>query len=181
VGASMGGAFAQLLALDFPDRILSLVLVSTSAAVPIERELPPGTDELARFVTMAEVDRSDADSVIEYLVAYSRVLAGGRRQFDEEALRDLARRDTGRARDFAAAQNHELLEDDDRSRPPLSTITVPTLVVHGTADPVFPPEHGEALAEEIPSARLLPIPDAGHGVERADWEALANAILEHTG
>jgi len=181
VGVSMGGALAQLLALDFPDRVLSLVLVSTSLAVPGERELPSSTDEFARFVATAELDWSKADSVVDYLVEYSRVLAGGRRPFDEEALRGLARRDVERARDFAAAQNHEILADDGRSRPPLATIAAPTLVIHGTADPMFPPQHGEALAEEIPDARLLLIPDAGHGVDRADWETVAKAILRHTG
>ena len=63
----------------------------------------------------------------------------------------------------------------------MSSITVPTLVIHGTADPLFPLEHGEALAEEIPGARLLRLDGAGHGVDRADWETIVGAILEHTG
>jgi pimeloyl-ACP methyl ester carboxylesterase len=45
---------------------------------------------------------------------------------------------------------------------------------------MFPLEHGEALAEEIPGARLLPLEGAGHGVVRADWETLTRAILDHT-
>jgi len=65
-------------------------------------------------------------------------------------------------------------------REPLSTIAVPTLVIHGTADPMFPLEHGEALAREIPGARLLTLEETGHGVERADWEPIARAILAHT-
>jgi len=180
VGVSMGGALAQLLALDFPDRVLSLALISTSPALPGERDLPSSADEFARFVTTAQVDRSDADSVIDYLVEYSRVLAGGRRPFDEAALRDLARRDIERALDFRAVQNHEVLADDERPRPPLSAIAAPTLVIHGTADPMFPPAHAEALAEEIPESQLLLIEDAGHGVDRADWETLEDAILGHT-
>src|SRR5204863_4838441 len=73
VGVSAGGAFAQLLALDFPDRVRSLVLISTSRALPGEGELPPPTEDFTRFVTTAEVDWSDAESVIEYLVDYSRM------------------------------------------------------------------------------------------------------------
>jgi pimeloyl-ACP methyl ester carboxylesterase len=181
VGASAGAAFAQLLALDYPERVLSLVLISTSPATPIERELPPPTEEFGRFVSSARVDWSDAGSVIEYLVEYSRVLAGGRRPFDEAAVRDLVRRDIERARDFSAAQNHDSIPDDDRQRPPLSQIAAPTLVIHGTADPMFPTEHGEALAEEIPGATMLTLQGAGHGVDRADWETTVRAILEQTG
>jgi pimeloyl-ACP methyl ester carboxylesterase len=177
----MGGALAQLFALDFPDRVLSLVLISTSRALPGGRVLPPPAEELARFAETAKVDWSDAESVIEYTVAYSRVLAGGRRPFDEAGLRALVHRDVERARDFAAAQNHDVLPDDERERAPLSAIAVPALVVHGTADPLFPLEHGKVLAEEIPDTRLLELEGAGHGVDRTDWDELAGAILDHTG
>ena len=96
------------------------------------------------------------------------------------AFRALARRDVERARDFAAAQNHDLLRDEERAREPLSSISAPTLVVHGTADPMFPIGHGEALAEEIPGAALLRLEGAGHGVFRADWQAIVDAILAQT-
>src|SRR5439155_21321098 len=68
VGVSMGGALAQLFALDFADCDLSLVVISTSFAVPGERELPPSTEGYARFMATVKVDWSDAASVIEYLV-----------------------------------------------------------------------------------------------------------------
>jgi pimeloyl-ACP methyl ester carboxylesterase len=180
VGVSAGGAFAQVLAIDFADRVLSLVLISTTRALPGERRLPPPTEEFSRFVTAAEVDWSDIESVIDYLVDYSRVLAGGQRPFDETAARELARRDVARARDFAAAQNHDAIRDDGHPREPRSSIAVPTLVIHGTADPMFPLEHGKALADEIPGARLLVLEWAGHGVDRADWETIVRGIVEHT-
>ena len=180
VGVSAGGAFAQLLSLEFADRVLSLVLISTSRAVSGGPDLPLPTGEFTRFVTTAEADRSDPGSVIEFLVEYSRMLAGGERPFDETAARELVRRDVERARDFAAAQNHDAIPDDGRTPKPLSAISVPTLVIHGTADPMFPLEHGEALAEEIPGARLLTLEGAGHGVDRADWETIVEAIIRHT-
>ncbi|MGW0896355.1 alpha/beta fold hydrolase [Streptomyces goshikiensis] len=180
VGVSAGGALAQLLALDHPSRVLSLVLISTSRAVPGGRGLPPPTREFTRFVSDARVDWSDADSVIEYQVASARVLAGGRRPFDKAAARDLVRRDVERARDVAAVRNHDALADGVRPRAPLASISVPALVIHGSADPMFPLAHGEALAEELPGGRLLVLEDAGHGVERADWETVVPAILGHT-
>jgi pimeloyl-ACP methyl ester carboxylesterase len=180
VGLSAGGGMAQALALDWPDRVRSLTLISTSPATPGARALPPPAAEYSRFVATVEVNRSDRESVIELLVAYWRVLAGRVRPFDETVFRDLARREVERAQDFRAAHNHDLLAAGEPSREPLSSISCPTLVIHGTADPMFPVGHGEALAEEIPDARLLRLEGAGHGVYRADWEAIVAAILEHT-
>jgi pimeloyl-ACP methyl ester carboxylesterase len=180
VGVSAGGAFAQLLALVFPDRVLSLVLISTSPATPGERGLPSATERYMEFLATAEVEWSDQESVIEYLVDYSRVLAGGERPFDEAAIRTLVRRDVERARNIASSENHGVIADGEKSRKPLSSIAVPTLVIHGTADPMFPAEHGQALAAEIPGARLLTLNGAGHGVDRVDWETIVRAIIGHT-
>jgi pimeloyl-ACP methyl ester carboxylesterase len=181
VGVSAGGAFAQLLALDHPERVLSLALVSTSAATPGDRVLPGPTAAFGRFVADATVDWSDDASVVEYLVGYTRVLAGDRRPFDEAAARELIDREIARTPDVATLQNHDLLGDDGRSYPPLSSIAAPTLVIHGSADPMFPLAHGEALAAEIPGARLLMLDGAGHGVDRADWDTIVDAIAVHTG
>ena len=180
VGVSAGGGIAQEVALDSADLVLSLILISTSPASPSDHDLPPPTPEFGRFVATAEVDRSNPDSVVEYLVDYSRILAGGERAFDGTRVRELVRRDIERARDFAAVQNHNLMSHGEGSPKPLSSVTSPTLVIHGTADPMFPIEHGEALAEAIPGARLLRLEGAGHGVDRADWEVVVDAILEHT-
>jgi pimeloyl-ACP methyl ester carboxylesterase len=181
VGASAGGGIAQEIAIHDPDRALSLVLISTTSALPSTRELPPPTEAFNRFAAGAEVDWDDDESIVEYLTGYQRVLAGGRRPFDEQATRDLVRRDVERARDPAAVQNHDILPEGDGPEGSLSQIAAPTLVVHGSADPMFPPAHGEALAEDIPGARLLILEDAGHGIFRPDWETLASAIAEHTG
>jgi pimeloyl-ACP methyl ester carboxylesterase len=167
--------------LDHPDRVFSLVLISTSLATAGDRALPPPTEEFGRFVSTAHVDWSDAGSVIEYQVGYTRMLAGGCRRFDETTAGDLVRRELERARDFPAVQNHNSIPDGDRRREPLSSIGAPTLVIHGSADPIFPIEHGEALAAEISDARLLRLDGAGHGVAGADWQRIVRAILEDTG
>lgn len=160
--------------------IASLVLISTSAAAPGDRNLPSPAEAFGRFLATATVDWSYTDSVIEYLVGYSRMLAGNQRPFDEAASRELVRHDVARARDIAATQNHDRLSGDDQPRGSLPSIAVPTLVIHGAADPMFPLAHGQALAGEIPGAGLLILRGAGHGVDRADWEPIVGVILQHT-
>ncbi len=179
-GVSAGGGLAQLLALVHPDRVLSLTLISTSPATPGTRALPGPTREFDSFAENASVDWANRQSVIDYVVGYERMLAGDRRPFDEGARRELVSRDLERARDYAAIQNHDVLVEEDRDYPALSAVSAPTLVIHGTADPMFPIEHGQALAAEIPEASLMRLGDAGHGLLRADWEPVAEAILEHT-
>lgn len=180
VGVSAGGALAQVLAIDRPERVRSLVLISTSSALGGDRgPLPGPSAELMRFFEISRPDVADRHSTVEHLVAYQRVLAGGRRPFDERYARDRVRRDMERARSSPSAQNHEQI-DGAAPGGRLADVSAPTLVVHGTADPMFPPEHGEALAAAIPGARLLLIDGAGHGVEPADWETLAGAIAGHT-
>jgi pimeloyl-ACP methyl ester carboxylesterase len=174
VGVSAGGALAQLLALEYPYNVLSLTLISTSPATPGERDLPPPT---VAFATQAPADWSDRESVIEYLVGYSRLLAGDQRPFDEAAARALVRQDVERAHNIAASRNHDIVAGEGH---PGGTIAASTLVIHGTADPLFPLAHGQALAREIPGATLLTLDGAGHGVDRADWRPIASAILDHT-
>jgi pimeloyl-ACP methyl ester carboxylesterase len=180
VGVSAGGALAQVAAIDFPDRVLSLVLISTSPAMPGDRDLPPPTDAFSQFVRAAKVDWSNRECVVDHLVDYSRVLAGEQRDFDEAAARDLVQHDVERARNFASLQNHDLMSDGRRSLPPLSSIRARTLVIHGTVDPMFPLAHGQALADEIAGAALLPLEGAGHGLDRADWDTIVSAVAEHT-
>jgi pimeloyl-ACP methyl ester carboxylesterase len=115
--------------------------------------------------------------VIDYLAAYSRVLAGRDRPFDEAAMRQFVRRDLERTRNAASLQNHDVIPNNGTSHQSLGSIAAPTVVLHGTADPMFPLPHGEALAEEIPGATFVALTGAGHGVDRADWGTIAGAIV----
>jgi pimeloyl-ACP methyl ester carboxylesterase len=178
-GVSMGGALAPVFALDHPDRVRSLVLMSTSPAGP-GGDLPGIADDYAAFLAQPAADTGNPDAVAAHLLAEIRVLAGGRRPFPEARMRALVARDMARADRYASTGNHAVLEGGEPWRHRLGSITVPTLVIHGTADPLFGVEHGVALAEEIPGARLMTLADAGHGLEPADHAVVVRAVLAHT-
>ena len=112
-----------------------------------------------------------------------RVLNGETLPFDEPAARRFVETSYDRATDFAAASNHDLAGrtmTPDRLAP-LSAITVPTLVIHGTEDPLRPLPHGQAVAAQIPQARLETIPGMGHGFFSPGLPAqVGRLILDHT-
>ena len=183
VGFSMGGGMAQLVALDHPDRVASLTLIATSPAVPGEadRNLPSMTPRAQdEFAAIAEPDWADRDAVVDYIVALERACAGTN-GFDEAEWCELAGRVFDRTTNIQSGlTNHDVLSDDDRPRAPLGSLNAPTLVVHGTEDPLLPYRHGLALAEEIPGARIVRVEGMGHELPDTAWDVIVPAILEHT-
>jgi pimeloyl-ACP methyl ester carboxylesterase len=180
VGMSMGGGIAQRLALHHADRVASLTLIATS---PGGADLPPMSDELRAWFEEPppEPDWSDRQAVVDYIVEDLRQHAGTL-PFDEEEMRAFAGRIVDRTVNIASSmKNHYLLEGDEPVGPRLGELTAPTLVLHGTEDPLFPYGHAEALAAEIPGARLLPLEGMGHELPpRPIWDQVVAAILDHT-
>ena len=182
VGISMGGALAQLLTLDHPNRVLSLTIISSSAGVG-DADLPGMADELkARLADLPdEPDWSDRSAVVEYLVAGARPFAAPSQPFDTAAVRAVVERSVDRTGDNeASSKNHPLAEGSGSWRDRLGEITVPTLVIHGDEDGFLPLEHGRALADEIGTARLLVLPATGHELPRRVWDLVVPEILRLT-
>jgi pimeloyl-ACP methyl ester carboxylesterase len=180
-GLSMGGALAQRLTVEHPARVRSLALLSTSPAGSGGPELPPATAALrASFAAERPVpDWSDRAATIAWLLADERPYAGSR-GLDEDSLRALLGRVYDRSPRLGSAANHFLLEGSDMAYERLGEITAPTLVIHGTADPLFPPAHGAALARAIPGARLLLIDGLGHELPPWAWDEVAPALIGHS-
>lgn len=180
VGLSMGGGIAQLIAIEHPERVASLTLMSTSPGGP---DLPPMSPTLrAVFADPApQPDWTDRAAVVDYVVAGVRPFAGSY-PFDEAHVRELVGRIVDRTRDMAAsATNHWMLDGGEPIRPRLGEITAPTLVLHGTADPLFPYGHAETLAAEIENAALMPLDGVGHEFPPPPvWDLVLDAILRHT-
>ncbi|MER6401154.1 alpha/beta hydrolase [Kitasatospora sp. NPDC001603] len=128
------------------------------------------------------VDWSDRDAVIASIVEGERPFAAVSRPFDEDAVRRLAARVVDHAADIAAQSTNPYLLDAGRPwRHRLGGITAPTLVLHGDEDPLFPVEHGRALAAEIPGARFIALERTGHEVfPEGTWDVVVPALLAHT-
>jgi pimeloyl-ACP methyl ester carboxylesterase len=141
------------------------------------------SEELQAFFAQeaSEPDWSDRDAVIDYIVEGERPFAGSR-PFDEAATRGIAARAFDRTPHFASSiTNHAGIDSGDRWRERLGEVSAPTLVIHGTEDPMYPYGNAVALANEIPGAQLLALERVGHGVPPRDlWDVVVPAILQHT-
>ncbi|MCX4546103.1 alpha/beta fold hydrolase [Streptomyces sp. NBC_01565] len=185
VGISMGGGIAQRLGIEYPERVATLTLISTSPGGPGgpgHPDLPPVSEALAKvFEEPGEgPDWSDREAVIGYFLTAEHAFAGTI-PVDEERLRRTAGRAFDRSPAPASAGNHWVIEGGAPVRDRLDAIAAPTLVLHGTADPLFPYGHGEALAREIPGARLVPLVGMGHQMPpREVWDTVIAEILAHT-
>ncbi|WP_149264135.1 alpha/beta fold hydrolase [Actinomadura sp. K4S16] len=191
-GFGTGGWIAQLLALDHPKRVSTLTLVATrpTAPGPADADLPDHAPELmARFMKPPQVDWTDRESVVGFLVENARHVSGP--SFDEAEARANIERvydrtvpsgaDPGKAhRANQMGTVFAALDCGDRWRERLPEITAPTLVVHGEDDPFFPLGNGRALAAEIPSAELLVLPGTGNELPRRTWDTVVPALLRHT-
>ena len=126
-----------------------------------------------------EPDWADRDAAIAYLLEAERPYVGSR-GLDEAAMRPVIARAYDRSSCPASANNHFVLGGGEQPRP-VSEIAAPTLVIHGSEDPMFPLAHGEALAREIPGATLLVIDGMGHEFPRSAWAEALPALIAHTG
>jgi pimeloyl-ACP methyl ester carboxylesterase len=183
VGLSMGGGIAQDLALARSERLASLTLVDTSpVSATTDGTLPPPEPALRQTFENPEPtpDWSDRDAVIDYRVAIERPYAGAG-GLDEERYRRLAAEEVDRSTDMEATLTNHPLVDDWSPGGSIEEISLPTLVLHGSADPLFPLPHGEALRDAIPGARLVVLDGGGHQQPPpAMWDLVVGELAAHT-
>ena len=178
-GMSMGGMIAQSVALKHPERVGALTVISSSP-LGVDTSNLPGMSEAYRKHSAkgADVDWSDRQQVVDFMVRDARAIASSLHPFDEKRTRAMIEEDYDRSGGLASATNHFVLDGESPKRT-VQDLTVPLLVIHGTTDPLFPVEHGEALAKAVPGARLVKVEGGGHELHHNDWPQIIEAIVTH--
>ncbi len=176
VGASMGGMIAQIIAARYPERVRSLVSIMSSSGNP---KLPRAKSKV-NAVMFGRRPKTDRESLIRYGMKVYRTIGSPGYPTPETALRqkveaafDRSYYPAGTLRQFAA-----IVADGSRVEL-LKTITAPTLVLHGSDDPLVPVEGGRDTAAHIPRSVLKIIPGMGHDLPAEITPVLAEDIIRH--
>ena len=175
-GASMGGMIAQVIAYRHPKHVLSLTSIMSTTGNP---DLPQGKPEtIAAVLAPAPVERK---AYVEHMMNVWRKIWSPGFPFEETRARTFIEKSYDRSYypQGAVRQNIALIANGDR-RESLSTIAVPTLVIHGADDPLIPVEGGKDTARVIPGARLFIINGMGHDMPKGVWAKIVDAISNHT-
>ena len=175
VGASMGGAIAQALALHHASRVRTLTSIMATSGGP---GLPPPTPEA--MAVLMKPTPADFESYAQSYAQTWKVLRAG--SFPEDEARDRGRAEENFARGLhpagVARQLAAILASGSRQSA-LASITVPTLVIHGDADPLVPLACGLDVAHRVPGARLAVMEGMGHALPISFWPRIIDAIAAH--
>jgi pimeloyl-ACP methyl ester carboxylesterase len=160
VGVSMGGMIGQIIAADYGSRVRSLTSIMSTSGDP---SLPPGKPEAVAVLTMSPPPASDRAASIDYGVKCQRAIGSQSLPAPEADLRAKVARGFDRSDYFDGTPRQLLAVIVDGSRVELlKRIKTPTLVIHGTEDPLIPVEGGKDTASHIPGAELMLVPGMGH-------------------
>jgi pimeloyl-ACP methyl ester carboxylesterase len=175
VGASMGGMIAQEIAITFPERVRSLISIMSTTGNP---KLPQPTREAVSML-MAPPPRI-RDEYIARFEQNWKLLRAGRFPEDEALDRSRAERvfDRGLNPAGVGRQIRAILASGSRKER-LRKVKAPTLVIHGTADPLVDPKAAQDTAVSIPGAKLMIVQGMGHAIPMPIWPEIIDAIDKH--
>jgi pimeloyl-ACP methyl ester carboxylesterase len=176
VGASMGGMIAQLVAIEHPDRVLSLVSIMSTTGDP-----RVGKPQPRMMMMLMRKGKREREAYIEDHIETYRAIGSQQYDFEEEYKRERAGRlyERGVYPAGSARQLGAIVSAPDRTEA-LAGVRAPTTVIHGDADPLVDVSGGRATADAIPGARLVILPGMGHDLPRALWPEIIDAIVANT-
>ena len=175
-GASLGAAIAQVVTIEHPDRVRSLISIMSGTGAP---DLPPADPAVRAWVTVPVA--TERDPYVDQQAAMWRALSGDPERYNEAEVREYAAsaydrsfRPEGLVRQVAANRAY----GSRRAAP--EVVTAPTLVIHGREDPLAPLSHGIDVAAAVDGAEMLVLDGLGHELPSYFFEQVADAIVGHT-
>jgi pimeloyl-ACP methyl ester carboxylesterase len=176
-GMSMGGMIAQTIVIRHPSRVLSLISIYSTTGNP---EIPQPKPEVIGLLIAPPPKEREAN--IEHMLGVFKTIAGPGFPVDEKWTRktlaesyDRSFYPQGMVRQLVA-----ILTQGNRE-PALASVKAPTLVIHGTSDPLVPVEGGKNTAKAIPGAQLMLIERMGHDLPHGGaWPQIIEAMAAHT-
>ena len=175
VGASMGGAIAQLLAIHHPTRVRTLTSIMATTGEP---GLPPPTQQ-AMAVLLKPPPRNKSDYLQSFQQTWKVLRVGS---FPEDEARDIERAERNFARGLnpagVARQLVAIVASGSRKRA-LASVRAPALIIHGDVDPLVPLACGTDTQRSIPGARMHVIKGMGHALPISMWPSIIDAIAAH--
>ncbi|MCU1394950.1 MAG: putative hydrolase [Ilumatobacteraceae bacterium] len=174
VGVSMGGMIAQAIAIEHPDKVLSLTSIMSNTG-----DRRHGMPAVALLGKMARLMDPSPEKMTANGLASGRLISGP--HFDEAEERSILQRAFDRCFNPAGTMRQMMAISASPDRTPgLRRLRVPTLVVHGLVDPLVQPSGGIATARAVPDSRLLMFPDMAHDLPRNRWDEIISAIVTNT-
>lgn len=176
IGASMGGMITQIIALDYPERVLSITPIMTSPGIQ-NKSLSGPTEELLEAMKKSFVLNLKGrieDGVVEIY----RQLTGSRFPFNEYKFREKLKPVIEHGSNPFALHGAAIGASPDRSTR-LSEIKIPTLVIHGTEDAILPLDHGIALADGIKDSKKMIMEGVGHEIPEELIPEIINEIIKN--
>jgi pimeloyl-ACP methyl ester carboxylesterase len=172
VGISMGGMIAQQLAISYPEKVRSLCSIMSTTGSPAVGQ--PSHEAATALLNLNAQTREEA---IESGLEAFRIIGSPAFPPDEERMRRLAASAFDRCNEptGVSRQMGAILASADRTGE-LEAVAVPTLVIHGTADPLVNPSGGAATAKAVPGAKLVMIEGMGHDLPEQVWDEMLTAI-----
>ena len=176
IGASMGGMITQIIALDYPERVLSITPIMTSPGIQNDSLSGP-TKELLEAMKKSFIFNLRGrieDGVVEIY----RQLTGSRFPFNEQEFREKLKPVITHGNNPFALHGAAVGASQDRTSR-LHEITVPTLVIHGTEDAILPLDHGIAVADGITDSKRMIMEGVGHEIPEELLPEIVSEIIEN--
>jgi len=174
-GISMGGMIGQTMGLQDPDRVRSLISISSTTGAP---DLPPPTPEA--FQVISTPPPTDREGFTASFLAMWRTMNGTTFPVDEGRVLRYAEATFDRGLSLAGViRQIAAINASGSRREALKALIVPTLVIHGSADPLLRVECGIDTAQAVPGAKLKIIEGMGHALPVPVWQEIIDAIADH--